>query len=115
MKRILAVLLVLILVSPTVGFACHCCSLKSTPDGFSFERTQHDCCQTVSFTKDNCSNQEIKNLIPNHSQNLISHDFSFLGFSTSNFADSKRLTNKLGPPAFSSQIPLYLANRALRL
>ena len=116
MKKIGAFLLVLVLLMPTIGLACDCCSNEAMPSHQAeLSNTSHYCCSAVDFNRDSCTIEKQDQAISDFSQTsylgtLLNvpvlwiqavHEFSLSLLDT-------------GPSLFSSKIPLYLANQVLR-
>ncbi len=116
MKKIFALLMILVLTGPAIGLACDCCPMTgAASDHSQVVRTSHDCCPMLDINREKCGIERTGDkLLPASSGMQVSgitsngEVFSILGFSNPSL-------NESGPPLFSPEIPLYLAHRVFRL
>lgn len=116
MKKAIVLLMVLILTGPTIGLACDCCPMTGpTSDHSQIVRAAHDCCPMIDMNRERCGVERTNDIsLPIFSETLASivtlnsEIFSILSFSNSSLNEEKS-------PLFSSETPLYLTYRSLRL
>jgi len=116
MKKILAVLLVLVLLVPTIGLACDCCANGPAPlQQTDLLKTSHQCCDTFDFNRDNCTIQKQDQGLPTFSE--MDHLGVLFNVSVLLNQTLVKFSSPLfdtGPSLFFSKTPIYLANRVLR-
>jgi len=114
MKKIFAVVLVLVLLVPTIGLACDCCSNEFIPS--QQLKTPHHCCTTFDSVKVNCEIQKQDQLLP------VSPQTSYLKiFSASTpiswaqvVTESSSQPLDASPSLLFLKNPLYIVNQVLR-
>lgn len=115
MKKILAVLLVLVLLVPTIGLACDCCANGPAPlQQTGLLKTSHHCCDTFDVNRDTCTIQKQDQGLPTFSQTDYLETISNVSLLFNQTVGEFSLALDTGPSSFSSKTPLYLANRVLR-
>ena len=115
MKKLFALLLILILIGPAIALACGCChSEESNSTGVSIGSERCSGCSVTDLNRDESS--------VSRSENSALASPSFLTFqSVSNEAASHAEAHgassliSTSPPSFFSEIPLYLSQQNLRL
>lgn len=110
MKKIFALSLILVLAVPLISLICNCCPMNpASPLESSIQSSSCDCCPAMNLKRDENSILKIGNLIPVLLY-LQLPKFSAEGKTLTRPAISDfALTNQaLGPPLFSSPIPLRI-------
>lgn len=115
MKKFIVLLLALVLFAPTAIYACDCCSPTNLNLGQSaYENFSHQCCTALNIQKDSCRIQNATEFLP-ASQTVFTSPFFSAAKSASISTLADFAVRELGPPGFSSHIPIYLADRTLRI
>ena len=117
MKKILAFLLVLSLAAPGVGLVCQCCSkMNPAPYQTSFVNPSCKDCATVRTPQENCNLERTQESRLAQTRLTVSQ-VSGVG-DLSPLSERPKAGPRLSGPSpglFSSETPLYLAHRILRL
>ena len=114
-KKIFVSLLVLMLAGPIVATACHCCSSNGPLSGTSLTTPDPDCCSAFNPHRENSSLTQSES--PIRTQEILLPLFAagILGMVVTDPSRTNIQSKAIGPPFFSSETPLYLAQQILRL
>ncbi len=117
MKKFFAAALVLVLMTPAIALLCHCCPVVKTPSSpISIQKASCHCCEIVDLKRDQGRLPGMGNLVARFEQILDSKVLSPVeGFVPSDFQNHDFGQDRAGPVRFSSETPLYLTHRTLRL
>ena len=118
MKKFLALLLILVLVGPVVGWACDCCPSEGAgPSKFPTLTSRHGCCPGLGVNPTGCGVGEIRQSLSVSPKTLRFQVASpSENFDRGAFAPASRPHSESpGPPFFASETPLYLALGILRI
>ena len=116
MKKLFALLLVLLIVAPAVGLACSCCQAeKPSQDPLSIGNAHCDCCTTIDPNRENCTLERSEKSSLPATRTLLSPASSLAAFFfLSGILNPEFSSSNTDPPS-SSQTSLYLTHRVLRI
>lgn len=115
MKKILAFLLLLVLISPTVASACSCChSASAAPvNQPAFDAAHHSCCPMMDANQSRCDVEKTESAAQTPHQESVTQVPSAQKSLHAYHLEKISWAGILSLPLVSSDTPLYLVHRIL--